>query len=451
MNLGLKFTLIQWILACGGIISLLFFIVAWIKNSSDVSFAWRNTLRNKRRSALTLTAVAVAFAGNILLGNYFLGMFFGLRETTIRSETGHLQILKKDFLEYGMSSPTSYIIENVDEILAEIEKNEDLSGKINLIMKEVNYNGILSSRETQNSLSFLGRGVEISKDAKFSHYDSYISGLPLDEEAPYGIILGEGLAKQLKTKVDEEVTLLGTTIDGGLNVLDGTVHGIIRVFSKAYSNVVLKSSLEYAQEMIGSNGVNKIVFLLEKTNDTEYVRSVLNKIISTHPEWGVNVHSWVELTDYYTKVHTLFTNVFIVVSTMLFFLIIFLVANTMTMSIFERISEFGTLRSIGAKRLKLITIILLEGIIMGVLGVILGFVLTLIIGEIVQILQIEVPAPPGQSIGYPLSLKIIFGAFEYVSLVLISVVAIIGITVASSLYPAIKSSKLKIIDALRHI
>jgi putative ABC transport system permease protein len=69
---------------------------------------------------LTLSAVIFAFSGSVLLGNYFLDMFVGLRESTIRSQTGHIQIQKNGYKTYGGSAPTEYLILNYEEILEEV-------------------------------------------------------------------------------------------------------------------------------------------------------------------------------------------------------------------------------------------------------------------------------------------------------------------------------------------
>lgn len=451
LKLGLKYTWIEWLLAIIGIIVIVFFLVNIFINKSDVSLAWRNVLRNKRRSTITLLAVIFAFTGNILLGSYFLSMFYGLRESTIRSQTGHLQILKKGFVKFGTSSPGEYLIEDSDEIIAEINKGDQLHNVVDLYMKEVRFNGIISSASGDRSLNFIGRGVDVEQDKILAVFDSYVEGVALKEDKPFDIILGKGLAEQLKVKSGESVTLLSSLFDGGINVLDGTVGGIIQMFSKEYSNVVVKTSLSYAQDMVGSDGVNKIIFLLHDTSDTLLAKQHIQKIITNHPEWGVEIYDWQELVEFYGQVHNLFSNIYVIVSSLLFGLVIFLVVNTMTMSIFERFSEFGTLRSIGVKKSKLVALVVIEGIILGILGIAVGMFITWGLGEMITSLEIIVSAPPGQTRGYPLNLQLKFWQSSYWDLIMISCLSIIGITALAALFPAIKAAKLKIIDAIHTV
>lgn len=450
IKLGLEYTPFVWTLVVFGVFVIIYLIYSMIKHPKDVNISLRNVLRNKRRSLLTLSAVIFAFAGSVLLGNYFLDMFVGLRESTIRSQTGHIQIQKNGYKTYGGSAPTEYLITNYEEILQKIYADPELKSLIKLDMKELTYNGVLSSSSGERSLAYLGRGVDSKQDKIIAVFDTYISGSSLQEDKFEGIVLGEGLANQLQVQDEDIVTVLGTTSDGGINVLDAEIIGVVKPFSSSYGNVLLKSNLSFAQEMIASDGINKLTFLLYDTYDTSLVKAKLHSILSAHPEWDAVVYDWYDLEEFYSQVYNMFTTIFIVVSSLLFALVLFLVLNTMTMSIFERFSEFGTLRSIGLKRKKLISLVFLEGAILGIIGTVLGVVVTWILGILITLLHIELPPPPGSSKGYPLSLVLQFNEQGYITLIVVSLLSIIGITALSSLFPAMRASKLKIIDALRH-
>jgi hypothetical protein len=72
-------------------------------------------------------------------------MFVGLRESTIRSQTGHIQIQKNGYKTYGGSAPTEYLILNYEEILEEVYADPELEALIKLDMKELTYNGVLTA------------------------------------------------------------------------------------------------------------------------------------------------------------------------------------------------------------------------------------------------------------------------------------------------------------------
>lgn len=453
MKLELNTNIIAIALAVAGVALCIYLIYKVIFLRNDVRISWRNVLRNKRRNIITLGAVAFALTGNILLGNYFLSQFYGLRESVIRSETGHLQILKKGYLTYGSSAPGEYVVEDPDKIIARINAHTQLHELVTTMTKEIRFNGIVTSQKNDRSLNYIARGVEVKQDRVLSTYDTYTDGSPLSDRHPYSIVLGKGLAAQLEVKSGDEVTLLSSLFDGGLNVMDGTVQGIVRAFSEEYGKVIVKTSLEYAQEMVGSDqGANKIVILIDDTKNTLIAKDMVQEILSSNPEWqDLQVYDWLELADFYSQVHTLYNNIYAIVSGLLFGLIIFLVVNTMTMNIYERFNEFGTVRSIGLKKRQLVDMVLTEGIILGLIGTFIGILITIGIGEVVDRLDITYAAPPGQSADLPLELAIYPSVSGYVKLAIMSILSIIGLTALATLFPGIKAAKLKIIDAIHTV
>ncbi|HYR05071.1 MAG TPA: ABC transporter permease, partial [Gallionella sp.] len=72
--------------------------------------AFRNIFRNRSRTALTLAAIITGVAAIIVSGGFVQDIFVQLRESTIHSRLGHLQIFRKGYLEYGQRDPSRYLI-----------------------------------------------------------------------------------------------------------------------------------------------------------------------------------------------------------------------------------------------------------------------------------------------------------------------------------------------------
>ena len=85
-----------------------------------INLALRNILRQKLRSGVTLMAVAFGVVGLILAGGFIQDIFIQLGEAIIHSQTGHLQVFKKDFIDKGTRSPERFMIENPAELEARI-------------------------------------------------------------------------------------------------------------------------------------------------------------------------------------------------------------------------------------------------------------------------------------------------------------------------------------------
>jgi putative ABC transport system permease protein len=127
-------------------------------------------------------------------------------------------------------------------------------------------------------------------------------------------------------------------------------------------------------------------------------------------------------------------------------IVFFSIANTMSMSVFERIKEIGTLRAIGTTRWGITKLFLVEGVLIGILGGILGIICGILAAQIINLSGgIEVPPPPGMTVSFVCKILIVPKVLLY------SFSLTVIVSVLSSLYPAIKASRLRIVDAIHYV
>src|SRR5574343_1135978 len=110
-------------------------------STMSITLALRNILRQKLRSGVTLMAVAFGVVGLILAGGFIQDIFVQLGEAIIHSQTGHLQIFKKDFLAKGTRSPERFMIENPAAIEAKIAQQEG----VDAVMGRLYFSGLLNN------------------------------------------------------------------------------------------------------------------------------------------------------------------------------------------------------------------------------------------------------------------------------------------------------------------
>ena len=445
--LGLQNTWLEGILAIIGIIASIYFLIRSIFIKTESQLALRNIVRNTRRSLITITAIGCAIAGSILLGNYFLELYRGLRETTIRSQLGHIILMKENFFEKGVSSPGEYMFEEYEEIKAKLLQDTKINHAAQFITTEINFNGIVTGPAGKKSINFIGVAGEPENSNKSVTLDIN-EGDQLNQNAIDEVVLGKGLALQLGVEIGDYVTILTTTPFGGIDVLDAKLVGIISTFSRDLGNVLLKTSIGFAQSILSVKGVNKLVVMLNETRDTNTIYKKIKSIIDQYPQLGLKVYRWDELTEYYGQVRHMFNNIYSVVSAILFVLIIFLVLNTITMSVFERFSEFGTLRAIGLKRRNLISLIITEGSYLAIFGILFGIIIVYTISNILHAFDIKVSPPPGFTRPYPFDIRV-KNTYDHYFLITKSIFICFGTVLIASLTPAYKAAKLKIVDCIR--
>src|SRR5947207_15110754 len=88
-----------------------------VENRSQmIALAFRNILRQRARSGLTLAAIALGVASLVLSGGFVDDILLQLREATIRSQLGHLQIYKQGQFASGGHHPYDFLIERPDAV-----------------------------------------------------------------------------------------------------------------------------------------------------------------------------------------------------------------------------------------------------------------------------------------------------------------------------------------------
>jgi putative ABC transport system permease protein len=406
----------------------------------QLKIALRNVFRNKRRSGLTLLAIVFGSVAIIVFGGYVEQAYVGLRETTINSQLGHIQIFKKGYEEHAKREPEKYqlspdTVVKIQEILSEIPE-------VQVVTTRLNFSGLLSNGST--SMGVFGIGMEAEKEAEMSSGMTINEGEDLFEDDRDSVLLGAGLAETMEVHPGEILTLLSSTADGAINALDVTVSGIFSTYMKEYDDRAMRMNLAHTQTLLYTDEVTKVVVLLKDTAFTEKVAQLLrSRLDETGLE--VEIKTWSDLAHYYNAVKMMFGSLFGFIQIIVVVIVVLGIANTMMMTVMERTSEIGTIRALGTKKRGVMQLFLLEGLVIGVLGGVLGMLFGAGIAELITTMDIMMPPPPGASQGFPIVIMIV------PEVLLQSFALAVVAALFSSIYPAFKASKLKIVDALRFV
>jgi len=406
----------------------------------QLKIALRNVFRNKRRTGLTLLAIVFGAVAIIVFGGYAEQVYVGLRETTINSQLGHIQIFRQGYAEHAKREPESYLLDpetvkKVKDILEEIPE-------VQVVATRLNFSGLLSNGST--SIGVFGIGMEAELEAEMSSGLTIIKGEDLFADEEDAVLLGEGLAHTMEVQPGDVLTLLSSTADGAINALDVTVAGIFNTYAKEYDDRAMRMNLPHTKLLLYTDEVTRVVVLLKETAFTEKTASLLTARLKD-AELEVEIKTWRDLADFYNSVKMMFGNLFGFIQIIVVVIVVLGIANTMMMTVMERTSEIGTIRALGTKKRGVMQLFLLEGLIIGVLGGLLGVFSGIGAAELISAMEIMMPPPPGASKGYPINIKIVP---EVLSLSFgLAVVA----ALCSSFYPAFKASRLRIVDALRFV
>ena len=149
--------------------------------------------------------------------------------------------------------------------------------------------------------------------------------------------------------------------------------------------------------------------------------------------------------DLYRQWRGLFNGIFAFSGVIVFFMVIMSCANTLMMSMFERTREIGAMLAMGTPRSWIGSLFVAEGAITGIFGAITGVGMGRLIGEAINHASWELPPPPATDM--PLPVRVFFSPEIMVGA---SALVILTLLVAS-LAPAIRASRLRIVEALAHV
>lgn len=399
-----------------------------------IKLALRNIVRQKIRTAMALAAVIFGVTGLIVSGGFVQDIFVQLGEAIIHSQTGHIQIFRRDFLERGMRQPERFLIESPDRLGARLAAAPGVTE----VAARLNFSGLLNNG--RRDLAIIGEGIEASKEARLGGYLKVIAGRQLSDEDTFGMMVGQGVAAALGLSVGDLATVIVNTSDGALNTLDLEVIGVFQSFSNDFDSRAIRIPLRSAQDLLLTEGANLMVISLKETAQTDAVHARLLPLLPS----DIEARTWYQLSDFYEKAVQLYDRQFGVLQLIILFMVLLSVANTVNMGVAERLSEFGTLQALGNSRQQVFRLILFENVLLGAIGAAGGLVIGLLAAETISTIGIPMPAPPNSNQGYTAHIQLdVWTSLKAVA---------IGFSSAAlaSLLPARRVSRTPIVDALHH-
>jgi putative ABC transport system permease protein len=397
--------------------------------------AFRNIFRNQLRTTLTLAAIAIGVTAIVISGGFVEDVFVQLREATIHSRIGHMQIFRKGYIEYGRREPSRYMIEQPDVVVDVVQS----VSAVKAVMARLNFSGLANN--SRANLPVIGEGIEPAKEEQLGTVTTVVAGRPLEETDMFGAMIGEGVAAALHLHPGDLLTLIVNTAEGALNTFEYEVTGVFRTFSKEYDDRAVRIPLAAAQELLFTGSVHSIVVLLDDTSTTDAATETLRARLEP---LGYEVKPWYELADFYQKTEALYRRQLGALQSIILLMLILSVASTINMVVYERTGEFGTLLALGLRQRDIFKLVLLENALLGLLGSLLGTILGIALAVLVSGIGLAMPPPPGSNIGYIATIRL-------VPWVLVAAALAGGIAaVIAAVLPARRASRLLIVDALRH-
>ena len=401
--------------------------------------AWRNVGRNRRRSLLCAGVVVVGFAGFALAGGFMAQSLEGLREGTIRSGMGHMQVAARGAFDDGAGAADGRLIQDAAAIEAALRTDPEVAE----VLPRLDFVGLLTNGA--RSVPTIGTGVEPEGEARaMDQPKSLAAGRWLADRDERAVVLGAGLARSLGLAVGDDATLLATTPDGTLNAVDATVVGLASLPIKDLDDRYLATSLGLASDLLMTEGrVSRLVVMLRDHRDADGARARLLAAIGAGG--ALEARTWEELAQFYRQVRTLYVGIFGFMGAVLVAVVLLATANTMLMAAAERTREIGTLRALGTRPGAVRRLFLAEGVLLAIAGCAAGAALSLVVRFALNHSGLTLPPPPGATHGSTLFVKFYGAAYAT------GLAAMIATLALASWFPARRATRMTIVEALTHV
>ena len=376
-------------------------------------FAWKNVMRNRRRSLTAMLITAFGSAAVLASGGFALFTYESLEEMTAR-DTGHVVVAHARGFEGDEDVPLQHGLADATALAARFAA---LPG-VRAVAPRVQFSGLISNGD--KSAVFVGSGVVPEIDFRLRGPQmSFLAGLPPASKAPAPeVVIGNELARLMKAKVGTSLTLLATTTEGNLNAVDVIVSGIASVGVPEIDKRLVLADLASVQKLLLSDKVGTLSIYLKETADTELVAG---RVRESQP--GLTVKTWRDLAVFYQAVRALYNRIFGILGVIMICIVLFAMVNTLGMAVVERTREIGTLRAIGTLPGEIVRNFVFEGMAIGAAGAVAGMLLAGAATVALLFAGVEMPPPPGRSVGYPLLLSFSPPLYGAVTLMVVALAA----------------------------
>jgi ABC-type lipoprotein release transport system permease subunit len=400
-----------------------------------LALAWKNIWRNKKRSLIILTAIALGLWSGLFSVAISIGVWEATINTTIDRNLSHIQIHTKEFKDESLIS--NYIPDG-NSIVDEINRDE----RVKQVSGRVLIEGMASSTTSSGGVNIIGINPE--QESQVTTIPTYITeGSFFETKKRNPIVVGHKLADKLGLKLGSKVVLTFQNVDTILTYAAFRIVGIFKTESSIFdqTNLFVRKSDIYPI-MESEPIVSEIAIRLNSSDDLD---SVYSKINQSHP--ALMVETWKQLAPELEFTYEMLILELEIFLGIILAALLFGITNTMLMSVMDRVREFGVLMAVGMKRIRVFMLIIFETFILSIFGGLIGMALgALTIWHLSDKgIDLSIFAEGLNAWGMPTQMYPVLPIYFYFVLV----VMIIATAIIAAIYPSIKTIKLRPAEAIR--
>lgn len=403
-----------------------------------VQIAWRNIWRNKTRSLIVTSSIAIGLWAGIFILAFAWGMYKNNIDETVFKQLSHLQIHHPLFSQENDAKLT---VPESNELIERLKRQPQVAS----VSSRIITSGMISSTTTAGGVKIIGIDPDSEKQ-QIRLNENVRQGGYFESGKENEILIGEKLAKKLKVKLKSKVVLTFTDVNS--DIISGAyrVGGIYRSGNLSLDEVNVYVLRPQLREFLGlrQNETNEIAILLKNESDLVQVKGYAKSIVP-----GSKVEDWKDMAPELRLVIESFNLYTYIITGIILLALTFGIVNTMLMSVLERIRELGMLMAIGLNKLKIFLMIMLETLYLSLIGCPVGLLIGWLSVKILGNYGINISMFSEGLTSYGFS-PVIYPALDDQKYVIVAIMCLIT-ALLSAIYPAYKALQLNPSDAIRKI
>ncbi|MEJ2471135.1 MAG: FtsX-like permease family protein [Desulfuromonadales bacterium] len=403
--------------------------------------AWRNLWRNRRRTIITLTAIAFSIMLVQALHNLSYGVYAGMVDSGVRAGSGHLAVYHDNYLATRDESLTFQDRDLIDKIAA-------IDGVTEVLPRLYIPALAQSSRESRGVVLI---GVDPTSERRIN---PFLKDLPAEAMVrstdSRDAVIGSRLLKELQINPGQKFVVTAQHRDGTLHSELLRVRGVVHSGMKDIDGSLILIGRQRATVLAGTAGaVHELAIILAETRQEAAVHRQVETIIGSRPE--IEAVSWEQAMPNLANAIKLDY-----ASQKFIFLIILVivaigVVNTLLMSVMERMREFGVILAVGSKPMTLRVMIFFEAFSLGLLAATVGTILGCLATWYLVKVGIDLTdfVPESLEFGGVVFDPVLRATWDPKWMVRIALY-VIGLTLLAAAYPAVKAGRVTPVEGMRH-
>ena len=340
-----------------------------------IKLAFRNCLRNKRRTIITGLSMLVAVFVVIVIEAWMFSLIDDMTDNDRLFSIGEVRIRAEKYNEYESLMPIQFYIEDYQAFKEELLNRPE----VDRVEAIINAYGSLYDNGTLNSVSVIGAEV----GSVYIGDQTTVREGRLLENGKREIMATPKLLDEYNLAVGDSITIIFKTVSGGSNAATFRIVASVAYDNAEFNSALLVTSVNTLYSVMHiEDGAIEAHLYLKNGVDADEEAELLSEI---YEDRELDIESWKDVSVIYSMIPMYYVMIAIIII-LFFFIASTLVFNTMMMSTLERRKEISTMIALGFSRSYVMALFIVEGLIIAlvssVLSAIISFIVISVFGRI---------------------------------------------------------------------